>query len=161
MVILSVLDVFVSYAYPYFSWMLHWHFISYDCLSSSESVPWASYQVPSPRISDPDMQHGTCVTHVPWCRPGSLASGFSLKSVAGKTFPAFPAHAQPTILRIWQEAHAHIIEGCFTGSLVGMIAPISEMLVPKYDNCNLLFSDIWLDRYKNIEQNCLSHFRIR
>ena len=25
--------------------------------------------------------------------------------VAGKTFPAFPAHAQPAILRIWQEAH--------------------------------------------------------
>ena len=24
---------------------------------------------------------------------------------AGKTFPAFPAHAQPAILRIWQEAH--------------------------------------------------------
>ena len=30
---------------------------------------------------------------------------FPLKSVAGKTFPAFPAHAQPAILRIWQEAH--------------------------------------------------------
>ena len=29
-----------------------------------------------------------------------------LPAVAGKTFPAFPAHAQPTILRIWQEAHA-------------------------------------------------------
>ena len=28
-----------------------------------------------------------------------------LKSVAAKTFPAFPAHAQPAILRIWQEAH--------------------------------------------------------
>ena len=26
-------------------------------------------------------------------------------AVARKTFPAFPAHAQPTILRIWQEAH--------------------------------------------------------
>ena len=25
----------------------------------------------------------------------------------GKTFPAFPAHAQPAILRIWQEAHWH------------------------------------------------------
>ena len=24
----------------------------------------------------------------------------------GKSFPAFPAHAQPTTLRIWQEAHA-------------------------------------------------------
>ena len=25
--------------------------------------------------------------------------------MAGKTFPAFPAHARPAILRIWQEAH--------------------------------------------------------
>ena len=31
---------------------------------------------------------------------------FPFKSVAGKTFPPFPAHAQPSILRIWQEAHA-------------------------------------------------------
>ena len=29
-----------------------------------------------PRISYPDMHHGTCVTHVPWCMPGSLTSGF-------------------------------------------------------------------------------------
>ena len=29
-----------------------------------------------PRVSDPDMHHGTCVTHVPWCMPGSLSSGF-------------------------------------------------------------------------------------
>ena len=25
--------------------------------------------------------------------------------MAGKAFPAFPAHAQPAVLRIWQEAH--------------------------------------------------------
>ena len=31
---------------------------------------------PSPQVSDPDMHHGTCVTHVPWCMPGSLTSGF-------------------------------------------------------------------------------------
>ena len=53
--------------------------------------PWASCQIrkivgcacvgnagnvsPPPRISDPDMQHGTCVTHVPWCMTGSLTSG--------------------------------------------------------------------------------------
>ena len=52
---------------------------------------WASYQIrkiagcacvgnvgnfsPAPRVSDPDMHHGTCVTHVPWCMPGSLTSG--------------------------------------------------------------------------------------
>ena len=31
---------------------------------------------PPPRVSDPDMHHNTCVTHVPWCMPGSLTSGF-------------------------------------------------------------------------------------
>ena len=31
---------------------------------------------PPPRVSDPDMHYGTCVTHVPWCIPGSLTSGF-------------------------------------------------------------------------------------
>ena len=56
---------------------------------------------PSPQVSDPDMHHGTCVTHVPWCMPRSLTSGFIWNRRRGKTFPAFPAHAQPTILRIW------------------------------------------------------------
>ena len=31
---------------------------------------------PPPGVSDPDMHHGTHVTHVPWCMPGSLTSGF-------------------------------------------------------------------------------------
>ena len=35
-----------------------------------ERFPWA------PQVSDPDMHHGTCVTHVPWCMPGLLTSGF-------------------------------------------------------------------------------------
>ena len=31
---------------------------------------------PPPRVSDPDMHHhSTCVTHVPWCTPGSVTSG--------------------------------------------------------------------------------------
>ena len=29
-----------------------------------------------PQVSDPDMHRGMCVTHVPWCMPGSLSSGF-------------------------------------------------------------------------------------
>ena len=29
-----------------------------------------------PRVSDPDMHHGTCVTNVPWCMPRSLTYGF-------------------------------------------------------------------------------------
>ena len=31
---------------------------------------------PPPGVSDPDMHHGTCVTHVLWCMPGSLTIGF-------------------------------------------------------------------------------------
>ena len=30
---------------------------------------------PPPRVSDPDKHHGTRMTHVPWCMPGSLTSG--------------------------------------------------------------------------------------
>ena len=31
---------------------------------------------PPLRVSHPDMHHGICVMHVPWCMPGSLTSGF-------------------------------------------------------------------------------------
>ena len=31
---------------------------------------------PPPRVSDPGMRHGASVTHVLWCIPGSLNSGF-------------------------------------------------------------------------------------
>ena len=53
----------------------------------------------SPLVIDPGMHHGTCVTHVPWCMPGSLARG------AGETFLTFPAQMQVAFLRTWQEAH--------------------------------------------------------
>ena len=48
-----------------------------------------------PLVSAPGMHHGTYMTHVPLCMSRSLTSG------GGETFPAFPAHAQPSILRIW------------------------------------------------------------
>ena len=90
---------------------------SENCNVSEDEYTWASCQIrkiagahapgmpgtfsPSPQVSDPDMHHGTCVTHVPWCMPGSLTSGFIWNRRRGETFPAFPAHAQPAILRIW------------------------------------------------------------
>ena len=39
---------------------------------------------PPPRVSDPDMHHGTCVMHVPWCMPGSLTNGFLWSRSRGK-----------------------------------------------------------------------------
>ena len=66
----------------------------------SSFVQWASYQIrksagcacawnagnvfPAPQVSDPDMHHGTCVTHVPWCIPESLTSGFLWNRWRGK-----------------------------------------------------------------------------
>ena len=88
---------------------------------ASQSLSWTSWQISTivgayapgmpgtfsspPRVSDPDMHHGTCVTHVPWCMPGSLTNGFFWSQRRGKTFPASPAHAQPATVRIWQEDH--------------------------------------------------------
>ena len=39
---------------------------------------------PPPRVSDPDMHHGTCVTHVHWCMPESTTNGFLWSRWRGK-----------------------------------------------------------------------------
>ena len=36
-----------------------------------------------PLVSYPDMHHGTCLTHLPWCKPESLTSGFGLSRWRG------------------------------------------------------------------------------
>ena len=63
-----------------------------SCDRMSESDPWASYQIlkmpgtfsPAPLVSDPDMHHGTCVTHVLGCMPGSLTNSFLWSRWRGK-----------------------------------------------------------------------------
>ena len=47
-----------------------------------------------------DRGHARAVIHA-----GIAVSRFPMKSVAGETFPAFPAHAWPAMFCIWQEAH--------------------------------------------------------
>ena len=95
-------------------------FLMADALECVNAWAWASYQIRKiagcacagnagnvfprrrfqrkPLVSDPDMHHGTCVTHVPWCMSGSLTCG------DGENVPGIPACAS-TNLRIWQEAH--------------------------------------------------------
>ena len=108
-------------------WPVIWHNLSdlIGCGQKVSSTSWTSCQIrkiagahapgipvtfsPSPQVSDPDMHHGTCVAHVPWCMPGSLTSGFLWNRRRGGTIPAFPAHAQPAILPIWYEAHGRIM----------------------------------------------------
>ena len=81
------------------------------------SMPGPSYQIrkttgsacagnagtfsPPPRASDPDMHRGRCVTHVLWCMPGSLTSGFLWSWWRGKRPRHFQRMRNPQILRIW------------------------------------------------------------
>ena len=44
---------------------------------------WGTFS-PTARVIDPDLHHGTCVTHVPWCMSGSITSGFRLSWWRGK-----------------------------------------------------------------------------
>ena len=60
---------------------------------------------PQPRVSDPDMHHGTCVTHVPWCMPGLLTGGFLWSRRRGKSSRYSRRMRNPQVLHIWQEAH--------------------------------------------------------
>ena len=66
---------------------------------------WASYQIrkiagcacagnagnvsPPPLVSDPDMHHGTCMTHVPWCMPDRLLA-VSFEVGGGENVPGIP-----------------------------------------------------------------------
>ena len=43
-----------------------------------------------PRVSDPDMHDGTCVTHVPSCMTGSLTSSFLWSRLRGINVPGIP-----------------------------------------------------------------------
>ena len=54
---------------------------------------------PSLQACDPDMHHGTCVTHVPWCMPGSLTSGFLWNRRRGGDVPGIPGACAICIIR--------------------------------------------------------------
>ena len=53
-------------------------------------APGMLFTFPPPtQVIDTDMHHGTCMTHVPWCMPGSLSNGF-LWSRCGENVPGIP-----------------------------------------------------------------------
>ena len=75
---------------PCHSGSLHWHWDNRRITLRLPHEPLARYVKlrvahapgmpgtfsPPPWVSDPDMHHGTCATHVPWCMPGSLTCDF-------------------------------------------------------------------------------------
>ena len=75
---------------------------------------------PPPRVSDPDIRHVTCVTHVQWCMPGSL-SAFEVGG--GENVPDIPgARATRTF--------TYLARGIWTVSIYSLVSFISfERLV--------------------------------
>ena len=78
---------------------------------------------PTLPVRDPDMHHGTCVTHVPWCMSGSLTSGFLWSRWRGKRSRYPGACATRTF--------TYLVRGpCYTG--------------PRYEESSILWSTVWL-----------------
>ena len=67
---------------------------------------------PPLRVCDPDMHHGTCVTHVPSCMPGSLPRGFPWSRWRGKRYrhsqrmrkPQFYVTGKRPMLGAWSDS---------------------------------------------------------
>ena len=64
--------------------MLHGFVARYVKLRVAHAPGMPGTFSPPPRVSDPDMYHGTCVTHVPRCMPESLTRGFLWNRWRGK-----------------------------------------------------------------------------
>ena len=54
-------------------WYRHGPLARYEKLRVAHAP--GTFSLP-PRVHNPDMHHGSCVTHVPWYMPGLLTSGF-------------------------------------------------------------------------------------
>ena len=67
-----------------YNWLGHGPLTRYVKLRVAHAPRMPGTFSPSPWVSDPDMYHDTCVTHVPWCMPGSLTSGFLWSRWRGK-----------------------------------------------------------------------------
>ena len=84
----------------------------YEYVWSIYIMSWASYQIrkiagcanapgmpgtfsPPPQFSNPDIHHGTCITHMPWCMLGSQTRGVPWSRCCGKCSQHFPRMHNP------------------------------------------------------------------
>ena len=61
---------------PYLTILQHGPLARCEKLRVAHAPVMSGMFSPSPRFIDPDVHHGTCVTHVPQCMSGWLTGGF-------------------------------------------------------------------------------------
>ena len=103
-----ILDVYWNLLYGFAAMrqrlLSHWPFTRYVKLRAVHAsgmpgtFPRGRLQR-KPLVSNPDMHHDTCVTHVPWCMSGSISRG------GGENVPGITSACAPASLPIWQMAH--------------------------------------------------------
>ena len=114
-----------SHLIPYFLQMVHCMGLLPDTQSGGlrmrqecrERFPHHRLQR-KPLVNDPGMHHGTCVTHVPWCMPGSLTNA------GGENVPVIPGACATRhvayLVRgpcLWCFGHWHCLHGCLINVL--------------------------------------------
>ena len=92
----------------------HWPLTRYVKLRVAHAPGIPGTFSPPTRVSDPDMHHGTCVTHVPWCMPGSLTISFGIGG--GENVPGIPSacatrHCAYLVRGPWVSDSIHIKVG--------------------------------------------------
>ena len=66
------------------SFILHGPLARYVKLWNAHAPGMPGTFSPLSRVSDPEVHHGTCMTHVPWCMSESLNNGFLWSRWRGK-----------------------------------------------------------------------------
>ena len=90
-------------------------------------------------LADPNMHHGTCVTHVPWCMSGSLTSGFLWSWWQGKRSrhsrrmrnPQFYVSCKRPIVEVEESAVTYIQFLCITS--VALMVKTKMHSIPVHD----------------------------
>ena len=82
---------------------------------------------PPLRVSDPDMHHGKCVTHVPWCMRGSLTGGFLWSRWWGK-----------------RSRHSKFYTECIRSSLFIHVITYLQVCVTGIGAIKILFQYQWI-----------------
>ena len=81
-----------------------------------------------PLVNDPGMHHGTCVTHVPCCMPGSLTRG------GGENLPGIPGACATRNFRYFE---AHAVCNC-------SLCPVNLVCTVINAGCNCSYNSTYL-----------------
>ena len=114
---------------------------------------------PPPRVSNPDMHHGTCVTHVPWCMSGSLTSGFLWSRWRGKRYRHSRCMRTPNFPYLARGPYTTTKRAKWRKMRLQYHEPSQVRFTPSFHCCNQISNEIykiWRYQRRFETSQCLS-----